>query len=111
MRLKKIKLYNEDTEASLIIEIYYEIAKELICAILFIDGYKTFSHLDLISYLKTHYNNDFDGFEIELLDQLRKHRNKIVYYGRFIDSSYLRMNKESIISIIDKLYALCRNKL
>ncbi|MCK5699358.1 MAG: hypothetical protein KAH93_05905 [Candidatus Aenigmarchaeota archaeon] len=36
LRHKKIKLYDEHTEASLIIEIYYEIAKELITAILFI---------------------------------------------------------------------------
>ncbi len=111
LRLKKVEVYDEHTEASLIIEIYYEIAKELITAILFIDGYKTFSHVDLVDYLKTSYNKDFDEFEIELLDQLRKYRNKIVYYGRFIDSSYLRMNKKNIISIIDKLYALCRNKL
>jgi len=67
--------------------------------------------VDLVDYLKTYYLKDFDEFEIELLDQLRKYRNKILYYGIFVDSSYLMMNKKSIISLIDKLYALCRKKL
>ncbi len=111
LRREKIKLYDEHTEASLIIEIYYEIAKELITAILFIDGYKTFSHVDLVDYLRTFYNKDFDEFEIELLDQLRKYRNKMLYYGIFVDSSYLLLNRKSIISLIGKLYALCRKKL
>ena len=77
MRYKKIGLYDQETESSLILEIYYEIAKELITAILFIDGYKTLSHTDMIEYLRTHHKNNIDNYEIELLDQLRKYRNKI----------------------------------
>jgi len=73
MRYKKIGLYDQETKSSLILEMYYEIAKELITAILFIDGYKTLSHTDLIEYLRIHYKNNFDDYEIELLDQLRKY--------------------------------------
>jgi len=83
----------------------------LVTAILFIDGYKTLSHMNLISYLKTNYKDDFDTFEIELLDQLRKNRNKIVYYGMFMESSYLKMNKKTIIAIINKLFDLCERKI
>ena len=111
LRHGKINLFDEESEVSLIIEIYYEVAKELVTAILFIDGYKTLSHMDLISYLKTNYKDDFDTFEIELLDQLRKNRNKIVYYGMFIESSYLKMNRKTIIAIISKLFDLCERKM
>lgn len=107
MRYKKIGLYDQETESTLILEMYYEIAKELITAILFTDGYKTLSHIDLIEYLRTNYKNDFDDYEIELIDQLRKYRNKIVYYGIFIEASYLKMNNNTIRAVIDKLFKLC----
>ena len=56
LRYKKIKTFDEEKESSLIIEGYYETAKELITAILFIDGYKTLSHKDLIEYLSLNFN-------------------------------------------------------
>ncbi len=110
LRYQKITVFDEEKETSLVVEAYYEVAKELITAILFCDGYKTLSHMDLISYLKTNYRETFSFLEIELLDQFRKYRNKIVYYGLNMDSSYLKLNKKEITSIIDKLFELCRKK-
>ena len=111
LRYGKIKTFDEEKESSLIVEGYYEVAKELITAILFIDGYKTLSHKDLIEYLSLNFKNDFSALDIELLDQLRKLRNNIVYYGVFIESSYVKRNKERINNVISKLFKICEKRL
>ena len=111
LRYGKIKTFDEEKESSLIVEGYYEVAKELITAILFIDGYKTLSHKDLIEYLSLNFKNDFSILDMELLDQLRKLRNNIVYYGVFIESSYVKRNKERINNVISKLFKICEKRL
>ncbi|MFH1511524.1 MAG: hypothetical protein ABIF10_07575, partial [Candidatus Woesearchaeota archaeon] len=92
-------------------ESYYEIAKELITSVLFLDGYKTLSHTDLIEYIKTKYMDKFEEDEIEILDTLRKRRNKIVYYGTLIEPGYIKRNKATFIAIINKLKKLVEEKL
>ncbi|MBI2109606.1 hypothetical protein HYT58_00335 [Candidatus Woesearchaeota archaeon] len=111
LRFNKLKVYTEEKEIPLIIEWYYEVIKELITSILFIDGYKTLSHKDLIKYLKINFKNDFSYSNVMLIDQLRRLRNDIVYYGVFTDSSYLKRNKQDIINVISKLFELCNKKL
>lgn len=110
MRYNKIKFFDIKKESSLIAESYYEVCKELITSILFLDGYKTLSHKDLINYIKTN-NYHFAENEIETLDMLRKRRNKIVYYGIFVDSSYIKRNKPIIEEIIIKLKKIIKDKL
>ena len=51
LREKNIAKINNDEFVTLIIEDYYEIIKELITAIMSIDGWKTVSHEILIGYL------------------------------------------------------------
>ena len=111
LRHEKVKTFNEEKESSLIVEGYYEVAKELITAILFINGYKTLSHKDLIEYLGLNFKADFSNLDISLLDQLRKLRNNIVYYGVFIEPSYVNRNKEHINKVISKLLDICDKKL
>ena len=111
LRYGKIKTFDEEKESSLIIEGYYEAAKELITAVLFIDGYKTLSHKDLIEYLSLNYKGYFSELDINLLDQLRKYRNNIVYYEIFIEPSYIKRNKEQIYEIISELFDVCEKKL
>lgn len=111
LRCEKIKTFNEEKESSLIVEGYYEVAKEMITAILFIDGYKTLSHKDLIEYLSLNFKYNFSNLDIRLLDQLRKFRNNIVYYGVFIEPSFVKRNKEHINTVISKLFNICENKL
>jgi len=103
LRYGKISYFDIEKESSLIAESYYETAKELVTALLFIDGYKTLSHKDLISYLKANYNQVFTEDEIDKLDTLRKRRNKILYYGVFVDSDYIKRNKACFEKIISKL--------
>lgn len=94
-----------------IIEEEYEIIKELLTAIMYSDGFKTLSHKALISYLENNYNKYFDKEEFILIDELRKLRNDILYYGQKIDKSFL-INKEAQIKvIIKKLFNLVKEKL
>ena len=107
---KRIKTQNKKEMAALIIVDYYEIIKELIVALLLIDGYKTLSHKDLIDYIKEKYK-EFDNYEISILDDLRVLRNRITYEGFFIEFSYLNRNEYLFISLINKLKNLVKKKL
>ena len=111
LRYEKVKTFKEENESSLIAEGYYEVSKELITAILFIDGYKTLSHKDLIDYLGLNYKSYFSDLDINLLDRLRKLRNGVVYYGIFVESSYIKRNDKFINELISKLFDVCEKKL
>jgi len=110
LRYGKIKTFDEEKESSLIIEGYYEAAKELITAVLFIDGYKTLSHKDLIEYLKERYAA-FGTHEIVLLDELRVLRNRVTYEGFSIVPSYLNRNEQVFKAVARKLKELLERKL
>lgn len=71
-----------------IVEDYYEIIKELLTAIMYLDGYKTLSHVKLIEYFSENYNNlSFD--EVKIIDSMRKSRHGIVYYAEKITKEFL----------------------
>ena len=91
-----------------IIEEYYEIIKELITALMYSNGYKTLSHKMLIVYLEKNYQ-DLDKSEIILINELRKLRNNILYYGQKVEKEFLINNKKEIISIINKLFRLANS--
>lgn len=106
---KRIKKQDRKKMAALIITDYYEIIKELITAILLLDGYKTLSHKDLINYLKEKYS--FGMYEISVLDDLRILRNRVAYEGFFIEPSYLDRNESQFKTIIERLRGLIERKL
>lgn len=89
VRSEMITTLNQDKFTSLVVENYYEIIKELITAIMLLDGFKTLSHVELIQYLKNTYKDDFLESEYELIDQLRKIRNRIAYDGFFVNPDYI----------------------
>ena len=107
---ERIITQDKEKMASLIIADYYEIIKELITAVLLIDGYKTLSHKDLIDYIKEKYKN-FSQHEIYVLDNLRVLRNRITYEGFKVESSYLNRNESLFKSIISKLKKELKEKL
>lgn len=107
---ERIKGQNKSRMAALIIADYYEIIKELITAVLLIDGYKTLSHKDLVDYIKENYS-EINSYEISILDDLRILRNRITYEGFFIELSYLNRNESSFKIIIQKLRGLVERKL
>ena len=106
----RIILQDPKKMTALIISDYYEITKELITAILLVDGYKTLSHKELIEYIKTNYR-EFSESEISLLDTLRVLRNRISYEGFKINISYLKRNEPEFKSIIQKLKILIKEKI
>ena len=99
---ERIKSQNKEKMASLIIVDYYEIIKELITAVLLLDGYKTLSHIALLDYFKNNYS-ELSSHEVSILDNLRVLRNRVSYDGFFIDPDYLKRNELMFIEIIKKL--------
>lgn len=110
LRLSSIKKFDSKKETSLIVESYYKVVKELITGLMAIDGYKTTSHEALIIYLKKIYK-EFDEYQINLADELRKLRNKISYEGYLADEHYLKRNQLEIKNIIKKLKELVVKKI
>ncbi len=107
---ERIKKQDRIKMASLIISDYYEIIKELITAILLIDGYKTLSHKDLFDYLEEKYKK-FSGHELSVLNNLRILRNRVSYEGYFVDPYYLEKNELLFKEIIKKLKDLMSKKI
>lgn len=93
----------------LIVESYWEIIKQLITALLNLNGFKSYSQECLISYVDKFYN--FNKNEIELMDELRKIRNDIDYRGKFLDLDYLERKESKIKNIVSKLEENFKEKL
>ena len=110
LREKFLKNNDEKEFASILIETDYEIIKELITALMHLDGYKTLSHEYLISFLSKFYK-DFSEYEINLIDKLRITRNKIAYEGFLIEKDYYINKKDDIKRVIEKLKKVLRSKL
>ena len=118
VRLDAIKLLQRADSrkfSSKIVEEYYESILELITAIMSIDGFKTRSdapgsHIAAIEYLRESYK-ELEESETGLIDDLRKKRVGITYYGRHVREDYIESNKVEIERIIEKLRLLVRKKL
>lgn len=108
-RLELLKLIPKD-KAYKIIEEYYEVIKELLTAIMYLDGYKTLSHIKLLEYFSSHYSL-LDRKELKLTDTLRKFRIGIVYYGRKISQDFLLNNEDEIRKIVEILLNFVEKKL
>lgn len=101
---------NKETKPYKIVEGYYEIIKELITAIMYINGFKTLSHKSLILYLEKNYE-EFSKSEIIIIDELRRLRNNIVYYGQKVEKEYIINNKKQLENIINKLFNIFKTKI
>lgn len=102
-RIKATTLLTPDEFTSIITENHYEIIKELITALLAVEGYKTLSHTTLIEYLRAHHQKEFTEHEITTIDELRKTRNKITYEGFTVKKDYLQRKTPTIKTITTKL--------
>jgi hypothetical protein len=105
----KLELERRDQFASLVVEDYYEIIKEILTALMAIDGYKTLSHEVLIGYLKEFYP-EFSDAEIILADELRRLRNKISYGGFFITADFVERRISEIDALTQKLLGVLQKK-
>jgi hypothetical protein len=109
-RFQLIKILPKD-KIYKFIEEYYEIVKELLTTIMYLDGYKTLSHKALIEYFASKYNNILDSNKLRLLDQLRKLRNGIMYYGEKISRDFLINNEKEITQTIRILFKFLEKRL
>lgn len=107
---KRAQLTPLPSMATLLVEEYYEIIKELITAIMSCDGWKTTSHELLIGYIAKFYP-ELNSAEILLIDQLRQMRNDIDYRGIMINPEYVERNQTTILNTITKLKAITNKRI
>ena len=93
-------------------ENYYEIIKELVNALLLLDGLKTtgeYAHKDLIDSLINY--KEFTESDILFMNDLRIKRNNSAYEGKKVDPVYLTNNKHRILELIERLKKTIKKKL
>lgn len=78
---------------------------------MYLDGYKTLSHISVILYFEENYNKILTESQLKLIDHIRKNRNGIVYYGKKISDNFLINNRKDIIKIISILFEFTSKKL
>lgn len=91
---------------------YYEAIRELLSAILLLDGYKTYgegAHKKQIKYIEANYKA-INGHEISLIDELRTVRNRISYDGFFVEKDYINRKTKEIKAIVEKLRKIIKSK-
>lgn len=94
---------------SLVVDGHYEVIKELLTALLYIEGLKSDNHECLIAFLKDKYPEL--GYETGVIYQLKNVRNEISYRGFFVKPEYFEMNKIEFQHIIKTLRRIIMNKL
>lgn len=109
-RLEFIRKSRSKGGSEFITENYYETAKELITSLMFTKGFKSYSHICLIKFLREFYQ-EFQESELELIDQLRKTRNDLMYRGESVADEYLDRRENEIEEVIRKLTKLVEEEL
>jgi len=109
-RLQEMNKIRKLVSKERIVEIYYDSAKEDIIAIMYMDGFKTTSHVEMINYLREKYP-EIGQVRIALLDELRQKRNAISYYGESIGESFLAQKEEEIKDAIEEIKKKAKSKL
>ena len=83
-----------------IIEESYDIIREILEAKLSCDGYKSYSHEAVISYLT---ELGFSKDEVLFVDRLREIRNGTKYYGKEVGEEYAKMVRDFLNKIYFRL--------
>lgn len=108
-RFELIKIYPRE-KVYKIVEEYYEVIKELITALFYLDGYKILGHVELLDYCFKNYNL-FNDSQKKIIDTLRRMRNGSLYYGEKITRDFLLNNEDEIKSIISILNKFVGGKI
>ena len=98
------RLIKNSESPKYIVENVYDSIRELIEAKLAIDGFKSYSHEATILYLRKF--KEFTDAEIKFLDELRKIRNNIKYYGKNVEKETASNAAEFMEKTIPKLKGL-----
>lgn len=111
--IEMIKSIDIEKFSSNVTKEYYDVLRELMSAVLLLDGYKTYgegAHKKLIEYLQTK-KLGFTEYEILLIDDIRITRNKVAYDGFFVEKEYIERKIGDIQKIIAKLKSIIKKKL
>jgi hypothetical protein len=103
-RERALAQLNPEEFSTTLAEGRYELLKELVTALMALEGYKPETHESLALYLLS--RGDFSPKETEFLDELRKVRNNISYRGYRVTPDYLRRREALIRQLTEKLRAL-----
>jgi len=104
--IKKQKIDKESAEH--IVSDVYDTIREFIEAKLAIDGYKSYSHEATVLFLKKF--PSFNESEIVFLDNLRRIRNGIKYYGKEVTTDDAIKAFKFFNSLLPKLKGLIKNE-
>ena len=96
----------DEKNAKYIVENIYDILRELIEAKLALNGFKSYSHEATILFLKKF--PEFKESEIRFMDNLRRIRNGIKYYGKDIEINETRKVIDFSRFILPKLKSLVK---
>jgi len=91
-----------DISSNYIIENMYDVIRELVEAKMILDGYKTYSHEAMVSYLKV---IGFTDLEVKFTDELRETRHRTKYSGFITDVEYAK----KVIAFTNNIYKKLRN--
>jgi len=94
----------DDLNAESLLSEIYDAIREIIDSILSLGGYKSYSHEASILFLERF--SDISESERLFLDNLRKVRNGIKYYGKEIDSIEVKKVMGFMDLILPKLYKI-----
>ena len=97
----------DELNAESVVSDIYDVIRELIEARLVFEGYKSYSHEATILFLKKF--KEFDEYEIDFLDNLRKIRNSIKYYGKEATEENALNTLKFMDSVLPKLKKLVEN--
>lgn len=90
---------NEETAVQ-VMEECYDVIRELLEAKLSREGYKSYSHEAVVSYMT---ELGFQKDKVVFLDELREIRHGTKYYGKTIDIEYAKKVKSFLDEIFTKL--------
>ncbi|MCX6817599.1 MAG: hypothetical protein NTU57_01955 [Candidatus Aenigmarchaeota archaeon] len=111
--LEMIRTIDESKFASNLVKEYYDVIRELISAIMLLDGYKTRgegAHIRAIEYMRENYKQ-LSELEISAIDDLREKRNRIAYNGFFVQPDYVARKKQTLAGIITKLIEITKKRV
>ena len=108
-RLDIIKILPKDKPYK-ILEEYYEILLGLLTSIMYIDRYKTLSHISVIEYASKNYKQLSEN-QINVINTIRKLRHGVLYYGKKVKEEYLINNEKEIKNIIKILNNMVEEKI
>ena len=100
--LKRLERAKNSDDVDLVVEDYYEVIKELLVCLMLSKGLRSKNHQCLITYFYKITQNEADAL---LISQMSYFRNRLVYYGEDVPSSFLDRKKfEEIINLIQSLF-------